>query len=307
MSAKHELQKALELVYNKDNIHHLLDGQKDNLLKIPREYVKQWLAQPFDFAARPDLIEVVSAVHQLDGDRIMWSLLTSVLLDTDASLQKLLGFFWNAIGEYVEMPYRRGHVFSVYLEAVCASGLVQTKSMGKYIHLVSAISVGDRGQRNYGYVLPSVCKHSFRDNAHSAYSSMHVLTGGRLKQHDMNVCPDHIQRLNDIAYKVEERIFDMTRPVFDDSPKFKETLGRYETEEEVQDRYKDFQRFERELPTRVKVMLDNGNEFYFGHRYDVRLRTYLKAYHFDFIGNKYCRAFVQPVKGEVATGTEDYV
>ncbi len=307
MSNKKALQQQLASKYNKENLGVLLEPMKESLITPALDYVKAWLAQPFDYAKRPDLIEVVSAVHDLDAEEICWSIMTKVLLDESITLQACMGMFFNQIGKYVPMAYRRGHVLNVYVQAVCATKLIDVKHMGKYNNLVAVVSMGDRGQRDYSYTLPSVEPHHVKSNKQAAYEHMHVITGGKHKQHNEEVCLDHIDRLSRIPYKVEPRIFDMTKPVFEDTPKYKENIGRFETDEEVCDREKEFKRFERELPTRVKIMLENGNEFYYGHRYDVRLRTYLKAYHFDFIGNKYARAFVQPKNGELVSGANEYI
>ena len=304
--SKKKLQRELERTYNKENLGVLLEPMKDALLVEPLRYVANWLEQDFDFNARPDLIEVVSAVIQLDAEDICWHLMTTVLLDTDISLQAAMGMFFHKIGKYAPTVFRRGHVLNVYVEAICSTGLIETKFMGKYNHIKATVSMGDRGQRNYGYVLPSIVPHKVVDNKHSAYDNLHAITGSKLKRHDEEVCLDHIHRLNSIAYKVETRILNMTKPIFEDTPKYREKFGRYETDEEVAARRKEFNRFERELPSRVNIMVANGNEFYFGHQYCTRLRSYLKAYHFDYIGNKYCRAFVQPKKGALVTGGEEY-
>lgn len=305
--SKQELQKQLELKYNKENLGSLLEPMKKGILEAPLNYVNAWIEQDINFAERPDLIDVMHAVKHLDAEEICWALITKVLLDESISIQGAMGMFFSNIGKYCPMPYRRGHVLNVYIQAICSSGLIEVKNMGKYNHLMATVSMGDRGQRNYGFTLPSIIPHKVKSNRNAAYEHMHVITGGKLKQHDGELCLDHIERLSNIAYKVEDRLIDMIKPVFEEAPKYKERKGRHETAEEVEERRKDFIQFNHELPTRVYLMMANGNEFYFGHRYDTRLRTYLKAYHFDFIGNKYCRAFVQPVKGKLVTGAEEYV
>lgn len=306
MINKKKLQKELELKYNKENLGTLLEPMKEGLLTQPLAFIDSWLSQEFNFADRPDLIEVVHAIKKLDKEEICWSIMTKVLLDESISIQAAMGMFFMTIGEYVPMPYRRGHVLDVFIHAVCSSGLITIERQGKYNFLQATVSMGDRGQREYSYVLPSIVPPKVQSNKNVAYGHMHVITGGKLKQHDEEVCLDHIQRLSNIPYKVEDRILQMTKPVFEEKPKYKERKGRFETDDEVEERRKEFNRFNRELPTRIKIMQENGNEFYYGHRYDVRLRTYLKAYHFDFIGNKYCRAFVQPLKGKVVNGADEY-
>ena len=52
--------------------------------------------------------------------------------------------------------------------------------------------------------------------------------------------------------------------------------------------------------------VEQGNKFHICHKYDNRLRTYAKAYHFDYIGQKYSRALVQPVIGEITEGANEY-
>lgn len=307
LMSRQELQQQLEEQFDINKIDTTLYEYKEGVEEKCREYIDHWLSQDFDFSKRPDLIHVVNSLYQLNTDELCWQLWSTVIVNKEISLQHAFGLVFEKIGKYVEMPYRRGHVLNILLCAVCSTNTVTVERKGKYNYLVSKVHINKPEQDRYGYILPSLVKHIPKNNNKASYDNKHAITGGRLKTHDNEVCLDHLARLSSIPYQVETRIQQLTQPIFEDAAKYKERLGRFETEEEIEDRRIAFQRFKHELPNKIYIMLSHGNEFYLGHCYDTRLRTYLKAYHFDFVGNKYCRAFVQPKTGAYVDGVQEYL
>ena len=298
-------QDLNELVYAKSNRNLVLAGYKETLVAPMVAHVNAWLSQEFPFDTREDLQEIVLAVQNLDPEEVCWDILCNVLLDGSITLQAVLGMFFHQIE--CEMAYRKGRVLEVFIDAVLQCPQVELKLVGKYLNLVCKSKVNVNTD-TYGYILPALYPEPVTDNSKAGYASaqFHVITGGKLKQNGGELCLDHINRLNFAMYSVDTRLMDLVKPVFESELKWKDKVGRYETEVEVEARLKQFMQFDRELPEKVKIMVDQGNQFFFKNRYDIRGRTYLKAYHFDYVGNKYSRALIHHSTKEHVLGADKY-
>ena len=292
-------QLAMELKYASHNQGVALEKYKEYLMEPVNqafeEYLDDWIEQSI---TREDLQEIIPEVMKLD---IAWDILTTVLFEGRMSLQSIIGRYWEQID--VSKDFRKGRVLEPFIHAVESSPYIELKQGEKYLELVATKHVKPT---EHGYVLPALYPEEVKSNSDAGYQTVnfHVITGGKLKQHDGEKCLDHINRSNHNMYKIETRLGFMVQPEFDDTPKFKK--GAYETEPMIEERRKDFNRFVDELPSKRDAIIREGNKFCYKHRYDTRGRTYAKAYHFDYIGNKYIRALVQPVTGELVLGSDKY-
>lgn len=293
-------QLEMELKYAEANRHLVLEKYKAELMEPVTEafdeYLDAWLLASIE---REDLQEIIPEVMKLD---IAWDILVSVLFEGRMSLQSIIGRYWEQID--VSMVFRKGRVLEPFIHAVEQSPYVELKQGDKYLELVATRTMSK--QSNHGYVLPALYPEEITDNHSAGYETVnfHVITGGKLKHHDGEKCLDHINRANHNMYKIETRLNYLVQPEFDSTPKWKK--GAYETDAQVEERRKDFIRFTDELPKKRDAIIREGNKFCYKHRYDTRGRTYAKAYHFDYIGNKYIRALVQPVVSEPVTGADKY-
>lgn len=304
-------QHTLETKYAKHNRTEVLDAFKSDLLAPCLAYVEAWKQREINWFTptgemRKDLVEIVPEINRMDAEEVCWKILSTVLLDRNVTLQAIFGMFYNTIK--VDMPYRKGRVLEVFIDAVEHSPFVELRMVGKYLNLCcTRKTLVDTA--NYSYVLPSLTYSPVLSNNNAGYESnqFHVITGGSLKQHDGDLCLDHINRMNAVCYSVDTRITRFTEPTFSDEPKWLSSKARYENPVEIEARRKQFNQWKDELPSRVNLLMRGSNRFFYKHRNDTRGRTYVKAWHLDFIGNKYARALVNPTIREHAEGVSDYI
>jgi len=307
----YEQQIRNERKFAKENKDQVLLNHKDTLMKPCLAYFEDLMSKPVPFTndaneLRKDLIEIMPAVYSMNAKNVIWRILSTVILDRQITLQAVLGMYFESID--VDMPYRKGRVIEPFIDAVLASPYVELKQMGKYLHLVCNQNI-NLDVSNYAYVLPSLTNEPVLTNKGAGYETtpFHVITGGKLKQHDNELCLDHINRLNAVNYTADTRIMEFTTPTFSIKPKYLEKVSRYETEVEVESRRKQFNLWKDQLPQKLEVLEETGNKFHFKNRYCIRGRTYVKAWHLDYIGNKFIRALVNTSVKEKVEGANKYL
>ena len=112
------------------------------------------------------------------------------------------------------------------------------------------------------------------------------ILGCRLKKHDMDICLDHIQRMNSIALCLDERII--------------HSMEEYKKHEpETVEQEEQWQIFKRQSAEVYRTVLDNGNRFYLRHNYDTRGRCYCEGYYINYQGSSYKKAIVQLADKEI--------
>lgn len=300
-----------ERKFAKENKAEALLNYKDKLMSPCMAHFEAWKSEPVPFIdesgkLRQDLVEIIPAIYKLDAEATIWHILSSVILGNQLTLQAVMGMYFERIE--VEMPYRKGRVIEPFIAAVLASPYIELQQLGKYLHLVCTQEI-NLPLTEYAYVLPTLSFEPVKTNKDAGYETIpfHVITGGKLKQHSGEVCLDHINRLNAVNYTTDNRIMSFTQPTFDSEPKYLDKESRYETEVETEGRRKQFTMWEEQLPHKLAVMQETGNKFHFKNRYCTRGRTYVKAWHLDYIGNKFIRAIVNTSVKEHVEGANKYL
>lgn len=133
--------------------------------------------------------------------------------------------------------------------------------------------------------IPEFARHLPCFNRPTAIDFVPIL-GCRFKQHEKDICLDHIERMNSIALSLDERIIDVMEEYQKSEP---ET-----TEQEEQ-----WQEFNRRSAETYQTVLENGNRFYLRHNYDTRGRCYCEGYYINYQGSQYKKAIVQLADKEV--------
>ena len=302
-----EYQDLLELKYAKTTASYHIDSHKDELIKPCMVSFKKWMEeQPkIDRTNRSDLDDIFIAVCDFaEPEEVIWRILSSALIQGKVSLQQVAGMFWDSIE--VENNYRKGRVIEPFITAVLMSPFVELKLGEKYLEITAKQELAVEIKNSY--VLPCLFPHVVKNNWDAGYEheKFHVITGGKLKQHGGDVCLDHINRMGHTGYSLNTRVMSCVKAEFDPEPKYLEKKGRYETAKDILEREDDFYRKQEELPEMIKDLVELGNKFYFHPRYDNRGRTYLKAYHFDFIGDKYMRAITESTSKQIVAGSDKY-
>lgn len=301
-----ELQTALELQYSNKNLNHLFADYKDVLTSEPMAFINAFRAAEFDVEKRPDLLDVhLELARTADKlEDLVFSMLTFVLTKKEVTLQALVGTIFNA---FKCATYRRRAVLiEVLLLGLTKCPYIRTERKGDYMYFHSKLSLNEQITKaisEQGFVLPMLQAPIIRNNKSIGYQTFneHIISGGKVKEHDKEVCLDHINRLNQTFYKWESRLELMTQPYFNPEPKVKDN-GQYETTEDIQDRLTSFKQLHNELPNKVGVMIKHGNRFNLIHKLDNRIRTYVKSYHFNYMGTKYLKAGVQLDDMELTQG-----
>lgn len=144
----------------------------------------------------------------------------------------------------------------------------------------------DRFQFPLPMVIPP---RKVRDNRDTGYFTSRNSIILRKNHHDDDVCLDHINRVNRIAFSID---YDTAHMIANrwrhlDKPK------PGESQEEFQKRVKAFNKYDRTAKEVIDTILRYGNEFYLTHKYDKRGRVYCQGYHINYQGAPWNKAVIE--------------
>ena len=149
----------------------------------------------------------------------------------------------------------------------------------------------------YQYPLPMVIPpRTLKTNHDTGYYTSHDSVILRHNHHDEDVCLDHLNRINQIKYRINREVADNIKNRWKnlDKPKPHEELDEYHK------RVKAFDKFNR---TAFDVLdhlgLANEGEFWLTSKYDKRGRSYYQGYHVQPQGNPWQKAMVEFANQEV--------
>ena len=117
---------------------------------------------------------------------------------------------------------------------------------------------------------------------------------GRGNDVHQRINKDVINTLQSVAWEINLDILDNIHDVLKPS---NEVLTAFEET----DRLNAFNVREAETHNVIQYLLDNGNRFFFGWKYDKRGRSYSQGYHINPQGNQYRKAMLQFSDKEVLT------
>lgn len=117
---------------------------------------------------------------------------------------------------------------------------------------------------------------------------------GRGNDINQQINKDVINILQSVAWELNEDILDDLHDVLKPAD---EPLTAFE----LKDRREAFRVRDIETSNVIQYLLDNGNKFYFGWKYDKRGRSYSQGYHINPQGNQYRKAMLQFADKEVLT------
>ena len=113
-----------------------------------------------------------------------------------------------------------------------------------------------------------------------------LILGGRYNYHEGNICLDHINRMNAIPLRLNNKLL----RIYEEAPSF-----LFKTQEQKEQWEKFVSTSYRSYIQTVK----NGNRFYLNHRPDKRGRTYADGYHITTQGSAFKKAIVQLYATEI--------
>jgi len=139
----------------------------------------------------------------------------------------------------------------------------------------------------FQYPLPMIVKpkpiRSNRDTGYLLTSGSVILKNNHTEE---DVCLDHINRMNSIAFEVDRDVAAMVKNKWRnlDNQKPGETKGDFER------RKRQFEKFDRTVKDVIKILTLVSDRHYLTHRYDKRGRTYCMGHHINYQGTPWSKA-----------------
>jgi hypothetical protein len=151
----------------------------------------------------------------------------------------------------------------------------------------------------YQYPLPMVVEPLPLQNNHDTgyYTSRNSVIL-KNNHHDLDVCLDHLNRLNKIQFKLDMD----TATTIKNSWKYLDKPKPDEDRKEFQKRVKAFEKYNRTAhDVLLHLGLSSGGEFYLTHKYDKRGRSYCQGYHCTYQGATWNKAVIAFANEELVT------
>ena len=283
---------------------------KDHELELLRHGEGQLTTDAMQYLNNIDLLDAPLSDEEhneiyewLEKDNLgetVYRLIARVVLDGQATAQALVGMMFNKLRSYKH----KQHIIDIMLNAVSSSKFIEVNRVGMYLMFTCKNKlpkeIADK-RKQLSYVLPSIdIPLKVTNNSMIGYKTINqsIICGGVLKHHDKPLNLNHINRVNRTPYRVDNRIQFLVTPKFDSEPKMKDD-GNMETELDVSKRFETWSQLMDELPSKAKLMAQNGNRFYIHHRFDNGGRCYAKAHHFNYQSIAYIKAMIQSYNKEI--------
>lgn len=117
----------------------------------------------------------------------------------------------------------------------------------------------------------------------------------RNNHHNDDICLDHINRVNDIKFTINEDTALMVRNQWRNMDKPKEG----ESKADFQRRVKAFEKYDRTSKDVIAKLISYGNQFWLTHKYDKRGRVYCQGYHVNYQGAPWNKAVIELADKEI--------
>jgi hypothetical protein len=142
----------------------------------------------------------------------------------------------------------------------------------------------------FQYPLPMVVPpRHIKDNYGSGYLMGNSSVILKDNHHNDDVCLDHLNRVNQIRFSINERVATLIKNSWRNLDKPKEC----ETKEDFMKRVKAFEKYDRTVKDVMKLLADCSSDFYLTHRYDKRGRIYCQGYHVNYQGAPWNKAVIE--------------
>lgn len=148
----------------------------------------------------------------------------------------------------------------------------------------------------YQFPLPMVVHpQEVKTNRDSGYYLSRGSLLLRKNHHDEDICLDHINRVNDFKFTINDDTAFMVQNQWRNMDKPKEG----ESKADFQRRVKAFDKYDRSSKEVIKKLLTYGNEFWLTHKYDKRGRVYCQGYHVSYQSAPWNKAVLELADKEI--------
>jgi hypothetical protein len=264
-AARLELQLELEELYDKNQ----------TLTRIRKEF----LSADIDFVS---FMKEWSILPELGLD-----LLVQMVLHKRTTISTMVGL----LRKHYEPLHNASQLTANAIEHCVEAELVRWDQVTKKLILEFNISPDvqeeiDRYQFPLPMVIPPMEVTNNRETGYVTQRGSIILKNNH---HTDDVCLDHINRMNAIAFAIDETTSTMVQNKWRNLDHAKDG----ETHEEYKKRVRAFDKYDRTSRTVINKVLSLGNRFYLTHRYDKRGRVYCQGYHTTYQGNDWNKAVIE--------------
>ncbi|WP_244832354.1 hypothetical protein [Caballeronia sp. TF1N1] len=142
----------------------------------------------------------------------------------------------------------------------------------------------------FQYPLPMIVEpRELKHNAQGAYLDTDSSVILKDNHHEDDVCLDHLNRMNKVKFTLNFNTAKLIKNQWKRLDKPKEG----ETREEFDKRKRAFQKYDKTAHQVIDVLVKEGNEFRFTHRYCKRGRTYCQGHHVNYQGTPWNKAVIE--------------
>jgi len=150
----------------------------------------------------------------------------------------------------------------------------------------------------YQFPLPMVVPPKvLKNNMDLGYYTSNGSVILKKNHHDDDICLDHLNRQNNIPFKINHRVVKMVKHQWRNLDKPKEG----ETRQDFEKRKKAFEKYDRSCHEVIAKVTEITDVFYLTHRPDKRGRTYCQGYHVNYMGAEWNKATVEFANAELVT------
>lgn len=226
-------------------------------------------------------------------------LLTQMVLHKRAALPVLVGLL---VKHNVDRPNPYQHTAEM-LQLAAEKDLVDYDTDARKFILKYDLDTKSRDLINqYQYMPPMIVpprkvKSDYRNRGSGYLTIRNDSLYLKDNHHEGDICADSLNKFNQIALSLNERVVKGIRNSWKslDKPKADETYEDYTK------RVKAFEKYEKDSYFTLALMKQMGNQFWLTHKKDKRGRTYAQGYHITTQGNCWNKAVLEFHKKELVT------
>jgi len=250
------------------NVEDLLDARYSDELSEIASTIELWKSGKHRYASKRDRLTKWQ-LDPLTAYSLVLKILSIVVIQKEMTYQACIGYVANSIDHPDALS--RAKIAAEVIAICYAKDLIEISMVKRTYFITTDKGIGE----------PVVLKK------HVPLKEMtdvrRTILGGRLKQHEADVCPEHLKMMNKIPLCLDQRVIS----------ELEETPTR-EPDPENLDAWHQFKRDSKSMYEEV------GNDtFYLEHKYDTRGRVYCSGYFINYQGASYKKAIIQLADKEI--------
>jgi hypothetical protein len=236
--------------------------------------------------------------HDIDSD-FGFDLMVQMVLHKRTTLPVLAGILRKHFKNYPERVQSQFTVDLIY-KCIIADLVDFNPQINQFIVRYDISADVQEDLERYQYPLPMIVHpktlHTNEDTGYFTSKDSVILKYNN--HHDGDVCLDHLNRMNNIKFRINSETAVMVANQWRNLDKLKPGEER----KDFQKRVKAFEKYDRTAKDVMAHLEIVGGEFWLTHKYDKRGRVYAQGYHINYQGNTWNKAVIEFAEGEIVNG-----